>query len=384
MKKNMSKPSEKIDLLRIILICILTLMLFLVSCVNAKETRSTILNTAKPTVTLTITPTKNQPTKTPTPTTILPTETPTVTPNRYLNDMTLVSTQGAVFVTTHESPNNTYLYKYANVTILSEMRDETNFLNLDDLSDNGFSNSDIAFNYAKPLFDVFYLLNGSTYYYSDRHGMNYDSCMEHFPFTNMDIEKYYMNTKFLGAGTDLCVLTSDGRLSIIRFDQFSYFSDYYKNSTVSFVVTTYKQIVPQVLTPQPTATSGPSPTPGRYSGMNLTLKEEATLDKSAQNFIDAVTAYDKVKVAEMIDYPISLDYKDDFTETYAYSKEEFIAVYDEIFTRDFVNEIKNATIAENMGNHYIISLSLSLENGDIYFSPDGKIHGITKTIDNSN
>jgi hypothetical protein len=384
MKKNLSKPSNKFDLLRIALICVLMSMLLLVSCVNTKETQSPVNNITEPTTTLNITPTKNQPTKTQIPTTILPTKTPTATPNWYLDDMTLVKTQGPVFVTTHEPANNTYLYKYANVTILSEMRDETNFLNLDDLSDNGFSNSDIAFNYAKPLFDVFHLLNGATYYYSDRHGMNYDSCMEHFPFTNMDIEKYYMNTNFLGAGTDLCVLTSDGRLSIIRYDQFSYFSDYYKSSTVSFVVTTYKQIVPQVFTPQPTATPGPSPTPSRYSGMNLTLKEEATLDKAAQNFIDAVTAYDKVKVADMIVYPLSLDYKGYFNESYAYSKEEFIAVYDEIFTQDFVNEIKHATIEANMGNHYIINLSLNLENGDIFFSPDGKIQGITWTSGDSN
>jgi len=315
-----------------------------------------------------------------TPVMTVPTETTIATFDWSLSNIEIDIPQGAVYFTTHEPSNNQFLYKYVNVTIITEPEYGQVFLNLDNLKDNGFSNSDIILFHETDKLGTWFNLftsNGSRYYYSDLNNMSYDSCMEHFPFTKMDPDYYMTQSIWFGRGRDYCILTNEGRLSILRFDQATEYSEYFKNPIISFVVTTYQQIVPQVLTPQPTNTPGPSPTPGRYSGMNLTMKQETNLDMAAQTFLDAVTAYDKEKVADLIEYPLAIAYDDYKYVDEIKNREEFIAAFDGIFNPDFVRDLKSASLEENMGIHYRNELSLLVKNGWIVFYPNGKIHYIS-------
>jgi hypothetical protein len=377
MKNKMNYQS-----LRIVLIIGLTLMLLLVSCVQAKETQTTIMNTIEPTATLTITPTNYPSTRTPTPTMDIPLETPIATFDWGLTNLKIDVTQGPVYITTHEPSNEQFLYKYANVTSITTLNDGKIYLNLDDLSDNGFTNSDTILYYSPGKswtdFNLF-TSNGARYYYSDLHKMSYDSCMEHFPFTKTDPNYYMVQSVGFGAGRDYCILTSEGRLSILRFDQETEYSSYYKSPTISFVVTTYKKVIPQALIPQPTTTPGPSPTPGRYSGWNLTQKQEVGLDNAAQDFLNAVTKYDKEKIATLMEYPLALDYKMSPYMLYADNKEEFLAVYDELFIHDLIEEFKNASIKENMGINSSGDIWLTVHDCYIFFHPDGKIYEISRS-----
>lgn len=377
MKMNKSK-----QFLRILLIIALTLILMLESCEKNNATQSPVNNTAEHTETLTIRPTKYTSTYTPTPTAILSTETSSVNTDLIWYLATIDFTQEPAAVSTHEPSDNRYLYKYANVTfIIPLLGDARRYLNLDDLNDNNPSNSDVVINHSKGSGGIFLDLvptNGATYYYSGLNSMSFDSCLEHFPFTNMDSDMYYGQMNGMSSGRDYCVLTDEGRLSIIRFVQDTDIESDWKKVKMELVVTTYTQIIPRVFTPLPTSTPGSSPTPGRYSGMNLTQKQQITLDKNVQKFLDAVIIYDKNAVADLIEYPIALSYEDYYYPFYAKNEEEFLAAYDGIFTQDIVNEFKSASLDENMKISFINSFSLKVEDCAIFFSPNGKIHQIAK------
>ena len=377
MKIKMSK-----QLFRIALIIALVLVLVLVSCEKSNETQSPVINTTASTATLTTMPTRIPSIKTSIPTNIIPTETSSIDTDLIWYLATIDFTQEPAAVTTHEPPDNRYLYKYANVTFIIPFRGETRrYLNLDDLNDNDPSKSDVVINHSMGSGGTFLDLvptNGATFYYSGLHSMSYDTCLEHFPFTNMDSDMYYGQINGMSSGRDFCVLTDEGRLTIIRFVQDTNIETDWGKVKMELVVTTYKQKVPQVLTPLPTLTPGPSPTPSRYSGMNLTLKQQATLDKNAQAFLDAVIVNDKNAVADLIEYPIALYYEDYYYPSYANTKEEFLTSYDGIFTHAVVDEFKNASLDENMEISFINSFSLKVEDCAIFFSPNGKILQIAK------
>jgi hypothetical protein len=336
-----------------------------------------------PTITLMPTQTRILPTLISTPTTVIPTDTstPTLDLGSLLNSPDFTQTPAAI--TTHEAANNKYIYKYADVTFIIPFRDETLIrLNLDNLNDNGEKTSDVIIDHSTGSGGTFlqlYPLNGTTYYFSDLHAMSYDSCMEHFPFTNMDPDRYSDQAWGVDSHRDYCILTGDGHLAILRYVDDIYLPDDWDHVNFEIVVTTYKQIVPQVLTPMPTYTPGPSPTPNRYTGMNLTHKQELALDKAAQAFLDAVASYDKEKVADLMEYPLTVYY-----EGYEYpdtlnTREEFLAAYDSIFTHDLVEEFKQATLQENMGIHVSSALSILVKDGLIVFYPNGKISEISNS-----
>jgi len=98
---------------------------------------------------------------------------------------------------------------------------------------------------------------------------------------------------------------------------------------------------------------------------------------AAQTFLDAVTAYDKEKVADLIEYPLAIAYDDYKYVDEIKNREEFIAAFDGIFNPDFVRDLKSASLEENMGIHYRNELSLLVKNGWIVFYPNGKIHYIS-------
>lgn len=379
MKDNFSFSKKTIAAI----IFVLGITCLLVGCekvVTLKEGTSTSTNyiPAK-----TITPTPKPKTQTPTLTEISSTATPSEDYFWFDDLATIDFTQEPADVTTHEAPDNKYLYKYANVTFFIPWRDETRrYLNLDDLNDNDPANSDIVIDHSLGSGGDFIELvptNGATFYFSGLHSMSLNSCLEHFPFINMDEDFYHEQMWRVDSGRDYCVLTDDGRLSIIRYVDLVYLPNDWEHVNLELVVTTYRQIVPQALTPLPTPTPGPSPTPGRYSGMNLTQKQQAILDKNAQLFLDAVIAYDKNAIANLIEFPSTLYFEGDQYVTYINNKEEFLASYDRVFTHDLIEELKNASVSENMGIHDRGALNLIVKDCAIFFYPNGKIEGISKT-----
>ena len=296
----------------------------------------------------------------------------------YLSEIPMSTTQGPISIATNEPFDNKYIYKYAIVTFTTPWKEGNNFLNLDDLNNSTPENSDIAIEHSVGSGGTFmslYPQNGSTYYYSDLHGMSYDTCLEHFPFTKMDPKIYSLQKFRIGSGRDYCVLTGEGRLSIIRLypDSIYLSSDDGLFTYLEVVVTTYRKVVTQASTPYSTETLGPTPVPDRYAGMNLTQKQKKGLDRAAQIFIDAIASGDRKKVASLLEYPFAIDRGKKYYPDYANNEEEFLSVYGELFTPDIVKEISNATLEENMGIHSSDDISLLFPDCIISFYPDGKI-----------
>ena len=261
MTKKLAGFSNRNSLVRNLLVFFLLATLLLSSCVNSKEASTAVEPPAttktKPTLAPTKTPDKTlKAEKTQDPESCdddFQNNTPTPTLD-FGSRMNLgIVTQEAAFITTHEPSNAQYRYKYASVSFFIPFDEQSmTRLNLDDLEDNGFSNSDIIIDHSTGsggTFVDFYPINGATYYFSDLHGMSYDSCMEHFPFSNMDPDIYNDQSWKTTSQRDFCVLTSDGRLSILRYVQDTSIPKDWGHVYLELVVTTYNQIVPEVLTP---------------------------------------------------------------------------------------------------------------------------------------
>lgn len=358
------------------------LMFLLVSCISSGSNQLPPSPTIEKTYTPTNTPIETETTPTPTQQ-VQPTAAPTATWDSWGFLSSVDLSQEPVSVTTYEPPDNTYLYKYAYISIIGPWPDQGYIsLNLDDLSNNQPENGDIIFNHSTGSGGGFYSLypvNGATFYYSGLHSMSYDTCLEHYPFVNMDSQYYYAQEYYISTERDYCILTDEGHLSVFRYVATSPVQDDYDHAVFEFVVTTYRQIVSQSLTPFPSSTPGPTPTPGRYSGFNLTSNQEVALDQAAQSFLDAVALGDIEKVADLVEYPLYVyDKAYDYTWV-ANDKTELVSLYDKFFTYDLVKEWSNASVAENMGIHDNGSLSLLTKNCAVFFYPNGKIHRISKT-----
>lgn len=370
----------KARIVKILFASIVLFGLFLTSCIgtNPADTlgqptnspTSPLETTKAPTTTKTSQPVKTKVSFTPT---------FTLTPNPF-SWLEIESTQATVLVSTENPSDPKYLYKYAIVTVNTPWHDGENYLNLDDLSNNGVDNSDVYIGHGSGSMGTSYDLfpiNGSYYYYSDLHAMSYESCLAHYPFTKIDPTLYDIQSSGINTGRDFCVITSEGRLSIIRLFPESVDMGDSDFTSLEFVVTTYKEPVPLVLTPYPTDTPGPSPTPNKYSGLNLTANQEIGLDRAAQKLINAVSSGEKNTVAEMIDYPLALEKSDSEYLSYIKTKEEFIDIYDQIFTDQLVREFSSTVVEQDMGIIAGYSLALVLPDCAIFFYPDGRISEIS-------
>jgi hypothetical protein len=374
----------------------IVLALVLASCAAVFQTQTPTQTLPEPTVTLTATPIDVTLTPTTPPEEVTSTQTleltqaPTGIPTQIVpygyqvSIPTISETQEPIVIANNGPVDSTYIYKYAIVSFVTPWQMGDNYLNLTDLNDSTPENSDIIIEHSRGTAGMFYdlyLANGVTFYYSDLHGMSYDTCLEHFPFTKMDPYYYSGQTSGISTGRDTCVLTKDGHLSIIRLDADTMYltsedMDFLKPEVV---VTTYRKIVSQALTPFPTETPGPTPVPDRYAGMNLTKKQKAGLDKAAQAFLDAVAAGDRKLVASLMDYPLYYDTGNEEYSANAKDQDEFLSVYGEIFTPDLVKEFKNATLAQNMGIHANGAISLLVPDCLVVFYADGKIDQISKS-----
>lgn len=370
----------KARIVKILFASIVLLGLFLSSCIgtNPADTPGQPTNSLSIPLETRQTPTTTK-TSQPVKTNIVLTPTFTVTPNPF-SWLEIESTQATVLVSTESPADPKYLYKYAIVTVNTPWHDGENYLNLDDLSNNGVNNSDVYIGHGSgsmgTSFDLF-PINGSYYYYTGLHSMSYDSCLAHYPFTKIDSTLYLNQSSRINTGRDFCVITSEGRLSIIRLFPESVDMGDSDFTTLEFVVTTYKEPVPLVLTPYPTDTPGPSPTPSRYSGLNLTVSQQLGLDRAAQKLINAVSSGDKNTVAEMIDYPVALGKSGAEYLIQIETKDEFIEMYDQVFTNQLVNDFSYAVVEQNMGLFGGYSLALILPDCAVFFYPDGRISEIS-------
>lgn len=341
--------------------------------VTSKTLTSTATQKVKNTPLPSLTPNM---TKTPT-RTVLPSMTMTAT-YQYPTDVPYSAS-----ISTVKPTNPDLLYQNATIGVLTAWNYGNFDINLDDLSDNSPSKADLHFHFSRGSGGYFANLDPipgtSVYYYSDLYGMSYEKCMEHYPFDNMDQYYYEMQSSFVGSGRDYCVITNEGRLSIIRSVTDSFFTGSLDTKIIQFVVSTYKKPIPQVFLPAPTTTPGPSPTPSRYAGWNFTKKQEENLDEAALTLIKAVVSGDRETVASMIDFPLGYYAQGDPHGSDIEDKDRFFFLYNAIFTKEIREEFKNATVEENMALHPEDPTTLILPSCAIIFNYDGSINEISMT-----
>lgn len=355
-------------------------VILLIGCRNFQETQSPTSSIATLSATKTI-PSNNesQSQEDTEPKGVKSRQTPTSTQNYYNSFAVIDFTQEPIIITTVQPENDTILYENAIVNINTPWKEGDNYLNLDDLSHNEASNGDIIISHSTGSAGTFYHLyttNGSMIYFSNLHNMDYETCLEHFPFTNLDPFLYTIQGNLFGSGRDYCVLTNQGRLSIVHLIQESLHHQVNETTNLEVVVTTYSQVLPKALNPLPTPTPGPTPTQGRFSGQNLTEKQIEGLNNAAQTFLDAVKAGDKETISNMIDYPLAYCIDPNRNISYANNKIEFLSIYSKILKEDFVKELSEATIEKNFGP-YTNSIALIVKDYAVFFYPDGSISEIS-------
>jgi hypothetical protein len=324
--------------------------------------------------------------RTPTPVTptVIPSLTNTITSTLsdvewYERYMVIDTTQNPPVISTVSAPGKDYLYKNAVVTFsqLGNPPGELRYLNMDDLSDNSPSNSDLLIKVMTGTAGTFYDLypvNFARYYFSGKSYMNYDSCISEFPadsnYANSDDQSLEIVTS-----KPYCVLTNEGRIGIIYAVKDSMMRNDQGDINLSLVVIVYSKKAVQIFTPAPTITPGPSPTPtGWYSGANLTSEQGKVLEDQITKFQKALSAKDMETLPDFFDFPFSIT-KNDGDLIQIYSKEDFYSIFDELFPDSFITEISQASI----GNNFMSSRSgiyINLNDARIWFGTNGKINFI--------
>jgi hypothetical protein len=98
--------------------------------------------------------------------------------------------------------------------------------------------------------------------------------------------------------------------------------------------------------------------------------DAAKFERKVQNFRNAVLSADKKKVVSFIKFPIEVQVGGKSTKIK--NKAAFLANYDKIFYREFVEEIRE-TVAHNMFHRFDGAM---LGRGSVWFWGDGKVIGI--------
>jgi hypothetical protein len=292
-------------------------------------------------------------------------------------------TQGPVIIVTKNIPDNTYLYKDVKVAFrfTDSMLNGRRYLNLDDLNDNGAQNSDIIVDVSQGSggnFFHFYPANYAKYYLSGKDEMDYDSCVKEFPKDNLytinDIQSFK-----LGSGKPFCILTNEGHMAVVYYVHDSDLPNDQGIIDFTLVVTVYQEKVLSIFTPAPTYTPGPSPTlKSKFTIYGLSDKQVNELNHNVQAFIDAAAARDQEAIINMAAYPLKV--RIGLHEVYLVNNsQDFFALYDRVFTAEFLTAVSRATL-ENLQGEYF-GLYLDDSKGIIYFTKDGKIREVDNYID---
>jgi hypothetical protein len=208
-----------------ILLIIFIFTVFLFGC--SKRESTTISQTlAVPTVipsmadeTIpTITQTQNPVPPTATP--ILMTPTKTINPKYNFQITTDVTQESPTIVSTTYPENSEYLYKDAIVTLtLVDQFDAIDYLNLDDLTDNSMTNSDIEIErtIGNQSFYSLYPINNSYFNLPTESVVDYSTCLEYLPISGISQVDYSLLSAQLTYGYPYCVLTNEGRIAVVRY-----------------------------------------------------------------------------------------------------------------------------------------------------------------------
>lgn len=256
--KSKYKKVLSVFLLIIVLIC-----LIIFSLSSCSKHGFTFEETRLPTTSLFNSPTPKQEI-TPTDKLFLPIDTiePSITP---IITQALVATTSYRYIDTefydqyiYDSPTqqvvNTYIEKPSLEKYLYQNAIFTIWFNngwgerwanidLDELSNNDTKTADIQVVRTCGS-DCFYhvaSMNGAVYYYAEENDLDFDKCLSHFPVNVMDTSDYSLQGVFIFREGNLCVITNEGRMAIVKFRNFGIDENY--SESISFLVDVYTEIL---------------------------------------------------------------------------------------------------------------------------------------------
>jgi hypothetical protein len=130
-------------------------------------------------------------------------------------------TQGPFFASTTVPNDSQYLYKNMIVTFeLVDNFDAVVYLNLDDLNNNGSSNSDIRIERTIGNPEINYFLdpsNNAHYFYVGNNRTNIDLCKKSISNLKLSEVDYSLQREFFIKGGNYCILTNEGRIGIVNY-----------------------------------------------------------------------------------------------------------------------------------------------------------------------
>jgi len=307
-----------------------------------------------------------------TPTWTLPT--PTISLNQ-LGYLPITVTLGANVVPRPTSVDDDYIYKDEIVTFQNVSWNSTIYLNLDNLADNGQQNSDFVIyvdsGSAGTTLEI-YPTNYARYSFNDAAPVDYVTCVDSIASSETADDYDWSASLSLRTGNSYCFITNEGHIAILNLLNDSVKQNEQGDLDISIQVTVYKKIPQQLITPTPTALVRDwSLFPERYYGLFITDEQAELLDRSIQNFLDALSRKDKEGVSEFFDYPFEARSYKDGSIIFCNSSDEIIANFDRIFDSVIISEAANATLENNVysDDGYVI---LAIKNYEIRFSTDTK------------
>lgn len=141
------------------------------------------------------------------------------------------------------------VYDQAIATVnFADKRDVLVYMNLDDLSNNGTQNSDIAIQRTQGSGGSFYTLfpiNTAVFFLNPKDvEVSFETCITHFPITGMSDYEYgvHQGLSFIKGGV-YCVITTEGRMAIIQFQKNSIVNNVDFTQDLSIIVTVYQKIL---------------------------------------------------------------------------------------------------------------------------------------------
>lgn len=243
------------------------------------------------------------------------------------------------------------------------------YLNLDDLTDNWLTNSDVEILASTGSMGTTYILrplNHAQYYYFDKRNLNYSDCESAFPLIGFDEISYDGQSFWVNRGGSYCILTNMGHLAIVYPVK-----DSLSLQPFTLVISVYSQLMDDGYTPIATETPGPTQIANNYPG--FTSAQAQTFERAILEFIENLKNDDKAAILEQLNFPLWITIHQDEVHEIK-SKSEFLYIYKYLFTDVFKDEITSSSLKDVSIDS--LSISLSLKDGYILFDSRGKIYSI--------
>jgi hypothetical protein len=340
-----------------------------------------------------------QSTVTLTPTQEVPTETPTIEPTENVFDTgynTIDFTQEPPQVTTEELPSGSeYIYRKAVVHLnMGDERDVQHYIDLDNLSDNDPSKSDLIFSVSSGSGTFYDMVpvNNAIFYGMDEKPEDLSTCRQHFSEMHFSDGLYMAQGNWVVTGYPYCVLTNEGHVAVVYLDTDSYMEPINGETFASLIVSVYKQKITTPIinttptempyyTPTLTPTNALTPlTPSEASlygsGFWLSGDQLVILDTAIHNFQKWVGTGKKESVASMIVFPFGYFHDGHYQKVN--NKEEFLANYDQIFPDWYAAGFANVSLEEGLFISWRgIALFPGKGGGGVWFTEKGYIYTLS-------